>query len=1067
MRSAVGLIVRSGFPMFLVWGPQQTFIYNDAYAPILGDKHPQAFGRRFWEVWPEIRGQIEPVIEAAFAGQESFFEDLEVSLVRDGAPARTWFTFSYSPVQDAQGEIPGVLCVCVETTAGVLAREAAKDAQRRQHAMFEQAPGFICILEGRDHLFTFTNHTHRRLFGRDVTGKPVREAFPELEGQGFFELLDQVYATGERYTARAAPALIQPTPGGPPEQRFLDFVYEPIRDAGGQVYGIFCEGFDVTDAVREQTVRDASESRLQFLDALSRATAKLAQADDVLATTTRMLGEHLNLSVCAYADMDEDEDGFTIRGDWSAPGSTSIVGHYFLADFGKLAVENLGAGQPLVVNNNLEQLAPEEAATFQAIGITATICMPLVKDGRLRALMAIHDKAPRLWTQDDLALLNEVTERSWAHVERVGSEAQLRTSNGRFEAAVRAVQGVLWTNDAEGRMLGDQPGWAALTGQTQEVYEGYGWSAAVHPEDAHPTLVAWQAAVAERRPFVFEHRLRRADGTWGTFSIRAVPTFAEDGAILEWVGVHTDVTTQRRTEAELRELNANLERRVSEALAERKLLADLVEGTDAFVQVVDPQFRWLAINRAAAEEFERIFGVRPRAGQSMLDVLADQPEHQEAVRAVWARALGGEEFTETAEFGDPGRARRCYEMKYNVLRDASGKQVGAYQFVYDVTDRILEQERLAMAEEQLRQAQKMEAMGQLTGGVAHDFNNLLTPILGALDMLQRRGVGSEREQRLISGALHSADRAKTLVQRLLAFARRQPLQAAPVDVGELIAGMADLVSSTIGPQIKVLVDVEPDLPPAMADVNQLEMALLNLAVNARDAMAEAGTLRLTATRGEVLRGDSSGFQPGRYLRVSVADTGAGMDEATLARAVEPFFSTKGIGKGTGLGLSMVHGLVQQLGGGLKIRSRPELGTNVELWLPESTHAVASPAPPTHDRPHSTRRGAVLLVDDEDLVRASTADMLGDLGYDVLEARSAEEALSLIDGGLRPSIVITDHLMPGMTGVDLAKALRAQLPDLPVLLVSGYAEHPGLSADLPLLSKPFRNTDLAQSIAALA
>ena len=257
----------------------------------------------------------------------------------------------------------------------------------------------------------------------------------------------------------------------------------------------------------------------------------------------------------------------------------------------------------------------------------------------------------------------------------------------------------------------------------------------------------------------------------------------------------------RRSEEQLRELNATLEGRVEQALAEQRLMAQLVEQTDAFVQVVDRDFRWRAINRAAADEFERIFGKRPQVGQSMLDLLEDLPEERAAVRAVWARALAGEEFTETQEFGDPGRERRCYEMKYHVLRDAAGQRIGAYQFVYDVTQRVREQERLAEAEEQLRHAQKMEAMGQLTGGVAHDFNNLLTPIVGALDLLQRKGIGDERDQRLIDGAAKSAERAKTLVQRLLAFARRQPLQARAVDVGDLVRGMADLIASTTGPQI--------------------------------------------------------------------------------------------------------------------------------------------------------------------------------------------------------------------------------------------------------------------------
>ncbi|MBV8971532.1 MAG: response regulator, partial [Sphingomonadaceae bacterium] len=523
---------------------------------------------------------------------------------------------------------------------------------------------------------------------------------------------------------------------------------------------------------------------------------------------------------------------------------------------------------------------------------------------------------------------------------------------------------------------------------------------------------------------------------------------------------------RREGEARLRELNATLETRVAAALAEKRLFADVIEATDAFVQIVDMDYRWLAINHAAAAEFARIFGVRPQVGQSMLDVLAHMPEHQAAVRAVWSRALGGEEFVETGEFGDPERDRRCYEMRYHVLRDATGRQTGAYQFVYDVTDRVREQERLVAAEEQLRQARKMEAMGQLTGGVAHDFNNLLTPIVGALDLLQRRQVGGEREQRLIGGAAQAADKAKTLVQRLLAFARRQPLQATAVDVGDLVRGMADLIDSTTGPQIRTVVAIAERVPPALADANQLEMALLNLSVNARDAMPDGGTLRIAVEAEAVPDGHRAVLAAGRYVRLTVTDDGQGMDKATLERAVEPFFSTKGVGKGTGLGLSMVHGLASQLGGALAIDSHPGHGTTVELWLPISDEQlVAADASGQHSG--KGRSGTVLLVDDEELVRASTADMLSELGYTVVEAASGEEAIRIVRDGDRPDLLVTDHLMPGMTGVDLARVLRAEHPGLAALLVSGYADSAGVAADLPRLVKPFRKDDLAAALAQAA
>jgi PAS domain S-box-containing protein len=374
---------------------------------------------------------------------------------------------------------------------------------------------------------------------------------------------------------------------------------------------------------------------------------------------------------------------------------------------------------------------------------------------------------------------------------------------------------------------------------------------------------------------------------------------------------------------------------------------------------------------------------------------------------------------------------------------------------------------LEATQEALRHAQKMEAMGQLTGGVAHDFNNLLTPILGSLDMLQRRGIGGEREQRLIQGALQSADRAKTLVQRLLAFARRQPLQPIPVDISRMIGGMADLVGATTGPQIEVVLDTPHDLKAAKADPHQIEMALLNLSVNARDAMPDGGRLRIAASEEAVGPGHRSQLRAGRYIRLSVSDTGVGMDEETLARAVEPFYSTKGVGQGTGLGLSMAHGLALQLGGGLTLQSAKGKGTEVELWLPVSETPADADAGPAAPLPHFALAGTALLVDDEELVRMSTAEMLGELGYAIIEAGSAEEALDLLRDGLTPTLVVSDHLMPGMTGAELAVRIRAEREGLPVLIISGYAESGGISPDLPRLTKPFRLPELAAVIANLS
>ena len=318
------------------------------------------------------------------------------------------------------------------------------------------------------------------------------------------------------------------------------------------------------------------------------------------------------------------------------------------------------------------------------------------------------------------------------------------------------------------------------------------------------------------------------------------------------------------------------------------------------------------------------------------------------------------------------------------------------------------------------------------------------------------------ELAVVEAPLH-VKRATTLVQRLLAFARRQPLQTVAVDLAELVHNKGELVESTTGPQIKVVIEAG-DLPLADADPNQLEMALLNLAVNARDAMPNGGTLPISAFSALVQAGHRSRLQPGRYLCLSTADSGIGMNDVTLARAVEPFFSTKGVGKGTGLGLSMVHGLASQLGGALTVSSRVGIGTNVELWLPVSTRARRDDQQRSVAAAETRDRGRALLVDDEELVRLSTADMLSGLGYGVVEAASAEQAVALLGSDESFDVVVTDHLMAGMTGEDLARYVRTHHPGVAVLLASGYAELEGVDQHLHRLTKPFRRDQLAGALA---
>jgi PAS domain S-box-containing protein len=569
-----------------------------------------------------------------------------------------------------------------------------------------------------------------------------------------------------------------------------------------------------------------------------------------------------------------------------------------------------------------------------------------------------------------------------------------------------------------------------------------------------------RAGLADRRVGAFIDVLLFDESEWvGVLAVQSATargwTAAEESLVQE-VGERVKSAVERaRAEEELLRLNETLEEQVAVRSAERDRLWNLSQDMLA-------RASYDGMMSAVSPAWSRVLGwseieLLTRGYASFMH--PDDVTHTLLAIAQMAQTHRPTRFENRIATRDG----EWKHIEWTVAPEADG--VNFVAVGRDLSEAKAREADLEIARDALRQSQKMEAMGSLTGGVAHDFNNLLTPIIGSLDLLVRKGLGTDREQRLIAGALQSAERAKMLVQRLLAFARRQPLQPTAVDVARVIDSMTGLIESTLGPTIAVRVELD-DLAPARADLNQLEMALLNLAVNARDAMPDGGTLTIAACRRSVGATDATGLAPGQYIRLSVGDTGCGMDEDTLRRAIEPFFSTKGVGKGTGLGLSMVHGLTAQLGGGLTIESAAGAGTTICLWLP-----VSAAAPVDEDRPIEiaavpAQLGTALLIDDEDLVRMSTAHMLADLNYHVVEAASAEEALRLIEGGLVPDVLVTDHLMPGMSGADLARLLRISHPTLPVLIVSGYADEAGIDADIPRLTKPFRHAELEISLAAL-
>ncbi|KQU54579.1 histidine kinase [Bosea sp. Leaf344] len=411
-----------------------------------------------------------------------------------------------------------------------------------------------------------------------------------------------------------------------------------------------------------------------------------------------------------------------------------------------------------------------------------------------------------------------------------------------------------------------------------------------------------------------------------------------------------------------------------------------------------------------------------------------------------------------------GGERFWASVVIDAIHDENDEVIGFAKITRDMTERREADAALMAAREALYQSQKMEALGQLTGGIAHDFNNLLNAVVGSLELL-RKQLGDERQRRLIDNAMAGARRGMTLTQRMLAFARKQDLQTAPVDVDALVTGMTDLIARSLGPAVALQTSFPAGLDRAIADPNQLELALLNLAVNARDAMPDGGRIVIGA-RNERLERAAQGLAPGDYVSIFVADSGSGMDQETLERAAEPFFTTKGVGKGTGLGLSMVAGTAEQLGGKLILESRIGKGTTASIWLP-SVPAQPLERPGDDAAPDGFRDGGllrILAVDDDALVLMNTTALLEDLGHTVFEASSAKQALELLSTQPDIQLLVTDHAMPQMTGAQLIGEVVERWPDLPIILATGYAEAPhGLPARVKRLGKPFWQKDLEKAI----
>ena len=659
----------------------------------------------------------------------------------------------------------------------------------------------------------------------------------------------------------------------------------------------------------------------------------------------------------------------------------------------------------------------------------------------------------------------DITGRKAAEQRLRASEATLAESEAKFRAITDSVDQMIWSTRPDGFHDFYNQRWYDYTGVSQGSTDGEGWSGMFHPDDQERAWTGWRHSLATGEPYGIEYRLRHRSGVYRWVLGRAVPLRDDRGRIIRWFGTCTDIQEIVEAREVLARSRDELEREVAERTRERDRVwqnsRDLlvVVGKDGIFRAVNPA--WTAI-----------LGHKPAevAGRSFLDFI--WPDDAELTQ-------GG--LDAAASRGDLTNFENRYSHQDGTARwiswhtSAEGDVVYAYG--RHVTAEKEAAARLEAAQEQLRQAQKMEAVGQLTGGVAHDFNNLLQIVVGNLEILQRGLLPEDagRLRRSADNAMTGAKRAATLTQRLLAFSRRQPLAPKPVDANALMSGMSDLLSRALGETIELETVLAGGLWRTEADPNQLESAILNLAVNARDAMPNGGKLTVetvNARLDEAYAQSNLEVRPGQYVVISVSDTGSGMDRATMARVFEPFFTTKQVGKGTGLGLAMVYGFIKQSGGHVKLYSEPGQGTTVKIYLPRLARSVEEDKPvPVSAIPEASPTETILVVEDDDDVRAYSVEVLRELGYRVLEASDGPSALAALErpGAFDVRLLFTDIVLPGgLSGADLARTATALRPGLKVLFTTGYARnaivHQGrLEEEVELITKPFTYADLAAKV----
>jgi PAS domain S-box-containing protein len=893
-----------------------------------------------------------------------------------------------------------------------LAREVETE-RARLSALLTQAPAFICTVRGPEHRFEMANALYHQLIGhRPVIGRTVREALPEIEEQGYLEILDRVYRTGQPHAGTEVRLLLRRTPGAEPEECFVTFVYQPIHEPDGTVSGIFVHGMDVTVQVRaRQAVEQLASERAAILEQLT---------DGVIACGADGRITYLNAAA-------ERMTGTRLDG-------------ARLGEYGGVTLLDMAGSR----------IPAEQLPLWRALrgGEAVRAASLVVRRGDGHETILEVSAAPVRGEGGEklgaVAVLHDVTERHMA-------EAAIRQSEARYERIAGNVPGMVYqfALHPDGTLS-----WPFVSEGSERIY-------GVKPEEIrrHPTLpfdlvdptdreaLRRSAAESAQRltSWQWSGRIHTAAGEPRLIHCASRPQRLADGTML-WEGVVVDVTEQRAAEEEIR------------------FQSHLLESVQQAVIATGPDGRVVFWNRFA----EELYGwpAAEAAGKELGELLP-----LDAAASAW-EADGWEALHRAEESweGELQIRRRngttvLARVSQSPLHSGAGERVGMVTVSSDVTG----QRHL---EAQLRQSQKMEAVGRLAGGVAHDFNNLLTAIQGNTELLLLEAPEGSTQRDDLLEIRKASQRAAALTRQLLAFSRRQVLQLKVLDLNATIQDLEKMLRRLIGEDIELATYLDPALGPVRADPGQLEQALVNLAVNARDAMPTGGTLSIETSNVRLTEAHARRFpypvEPGEYVQVMVSDTGVGMTEEVLAQVFEPFFTTKPPGKGTGLGLSMVYGVVKQSGGYVWADSRPRRGASFRICLPR---AAGSGRDRTEETPLSPARGreTILLVEDDDAVRTLARRILLGQGYSVLEARDGEAALEVQAASPRPvDLVLSDVVMPRMSGRELRDRLARQQPGVRVLFMSGYTddalEHHGvLESEAFFVEKPFTPQRLASTV----